>query len=341
MNETFDYTVDEFSPRVKIVGLGGGGCRLVNGLCLDDLQNVEKIGINTDTRINELGNLKIKLVIDTYGDNGCGGNVDLAKSIAKSNADKIGGVLKNSDLTILVSYFGEGTGTGFMEEAIKIVRENNGLPLPLILLPLAGTGDRRVAEKEFKNIKNICNYAIGIDYEVILKKYGSIRMKDAQFLVFNRLNEIISEYTTTLLKHTQFGNLTVNDLSTIVTHSGDSAVIRSEGPIEDTDKLVKFAMEYSMVEEDIREKASGAWVLITVGDDVSQSNVDILRRAIVENVLKPEAYGLTDMFIGVRIDNKYKGSAKIFGMLTGLDSIYRPPDRSIMGYPGMIDFVSR
>ena len=104
----------ESFARIKVVGVGGGGCNAVNRMIAEGLQGVEFIAVNTDAQALLLSNAPKRVRI---GDKltrglGSGGDPGVGQKAAEESAEDLYEVLKGSDMVFVTAGIGGGTGTG-------------------------------------------------------------------------------------------------------------------------------------------------------------------------------------------------------------------------------------
>ncbi len=131
--------------RVRIVGIGNAGCRIVDRLndLIDDVSCLS--AINTDTASLQTTRAAVKLQIGealTHG-LGTGGDAPLGHQAARDDAVLIRGLLGNPDLVVLVVGLGGGTGAGAAPVILELAREERVLTLCFASLPFAFEGPTR------------------------------------------------------------------------------------------------------------------------------------------------------------------------------------------------------
>ena len=78
--------------RIKVVGLGGGGCNAVNTMIADNtIKGVEFIAMNTDAQalLNSKAETKIQIGENLTRGLGAGGDPEIGKAAAEESKDKI------------------------------------------------------------------------------------------------------------------------------------------------------------------------------------------------------------------------------------------------------------
>jgi cell division protein FtsZ len=118
--------------RVKIIGVGGAGCNIVNKFYTNNDNNIELLAINTDInsleRVND-GITKIAIGYETNKGRGAGGMPLIAKNAVIESSQFVTNSIKNVDCVILIGGLGKGTGSGAISEIAKICKQNNVLTI--------------------------------------------------------------------------------------------------------------------------------------------------------------------------------------------------------------------
>src|SRR5271169_2235812 len=100
--------------KIKVIGVGGGGCNAVNRMIRAKVEGVEFIAANTDLQALKLSQAPVKLQIGgklTKG-LGAGANPEIGRKAALEDTDKIIEALEGSDMIFLTTGLGGGTGSG-------------------------------------------------------------------------------------------------------------------------------------------------------------------------------------------------------------------------------------
>ncbi|MFN2234003.1 MAG: cell division protein FtsZ, partial [Anaerolineales bacterium] len=90
----------ESFARIKVVGVGGGGCNAVDRMIEEGLQGVEFIAVNTDAQALMLSRATTRVRI---GDKltrglGSGGDPEIGLKAAEESKDELFNVLKGADM---------------------------------------------------------------------------------------------------------------------------------------------------------------------------------------------------------------------------------------------------
>jgi cell division protein FtsZ len=140
----------EAYARIKVVGVGGGGCNAVNRMIEEGIQGVEFVAINTDAQALMLAKAPTRVRIGnklTRG-LGAGGNPEIGRKSAEESAEDLYNVMKGADMVFVTAGLGGGTGTGAAPIVAQICKEVGALTIGVVTRPFAFEGNRRMQSCE-------------------------------------------------------------------------------------------------------------------------------------------------------------------------------------------------
>src|SRR3954465_15415706 len=113
---------------IKLVGVGGGGSNAVDRLKMENLDRLQLAVINTDFKALSTSPVQDKILIGTKLTRGlsAGGDPELGRKAAESDADKIAEIVKGTDLVFLVAGLGGGPGSGATPVVAEIAADARG-----------------------------------------------------------------------------------------------------------------------------------------------------------------------------------------------------------------------
>jgi len=136
--------------KIKVIGVGGGGCNAVNRMIRAKVEGVEFIAANTDLQALKLSQAPTKLQLGaklTKG-LGAGANPETGRKAALEDTDKIIEALEGSDMVFLTSGLGGGTGSGAAPVVASLASELGALTVAVVTKPFAFEGKRRLTQAE-------------------------------------------------------------------------------------------------------------------------------------------------------------------------------------------------
>jgi len=142
---------EELQPaKIKVIGVGGGGCNAVNRMIRAKLEGVEFITANTDLQALKLSQAPVKLQLGaklTKG-LGAGANPEVGRKAALEDTEKIIEALEGSDMIFITAGLGGGTGSGAAPVVASLASELGALSVAVVTKPFAFEGKRRMMQAE-------------------------------------------------------------------------------------------------------------------------------------------------------------------------------------------------
>jgi cell division protein FtsZ len=137
-----------FSPspaKIKVIGLGGGGCNAVTRMVREQIQGVEFIGMNTDAQALSITEAPIRVQLGeklTRG-LGVGGDHEMGQKAAEESRDELGELLSGADMVFITCGLGGGTGTGAAPVVAEISKQTGALTIAVVTKPFTFEGTHR------------------------------------------------------------------------------------------------------------------------------------------------------------------------------------------------------
>jgi len=142
---------EELSPaKIKVIGVGGGGCNAVNRMIRAKVEGVEFITANTDLQALKLSQAPVKIQLGaklTKG-LGAGANPEVGRKAALEDTEKIIEALEGSDMIFITAGLGGGTGSGAAPVVASLASELGALSVAVVTKPFAFEGKRRMLQAE-------------------------------------------------------------------------------------------------------------------------------------------------------------------------------------------------
>jgi len=129
-------TLSQNAAKIAVVGVGGGGCNMINHMISEGTHKIDLIVANTDLQVLNLSKApkKIQLGIELTRGHGAGMRPDIGRDSALENYQEIKESLADSDIVFIAAGLGGGTGTGAAAIIAKAAKVKKLLILLLLFL---------------------------------------------------------------------------------------------------------------------------------------------------------------------------------------------------------------
>jgi cell division protein FtsZ len=308
----------ESFARIKVIGVGGGGCNAVNRMIEEGLQGIEFIAVNTDAQALLLSKAQTRVRI---GDKvtrglGAGGNPETGRKAAEESAEELYEVLKGSDMVFVTSGLGGGTGTGAAPIVAQIAKEVGALTIGVVTRPFTFEGARRSqsAENGITKLKEHADTLIVIPNDRLLQIVDKrASLQDAFRTADDVLRQGIQGISE-LITVPGLINLDFADVRAIMSEGGAAlmAVGRANG--EDRARIAAEMAISSQLLDITIDGARGILFNITGGPGMTLFEVNTAA-AIIKETAHPEC----NMIFGAVVDPTLGEELRITVIATGFD----------------------
>ena len=144
MNNMFGLEMDQLA-KIKVIGVGGGGCNAVNRMIESGLKGVEFIVANTDLQVlnNSLAPIKLQIGRELTDGLGAGANPEIGREAALESKGEIEEAIKGADMVFITCGMG-GTGTGAAPVIAEISQDLGALTVGIVTKPFSFEGKKRM-----------------------------------------------------------------------------------------------------------------------------------------------------------------------------------------------------
>lgn len=305
--------------KIKVVGIGGGGCNAVERMLESGIEGVEFIAINTDLQALERSHATNRIQIGptlTKG-LGSGGDPEKGRAAAEESKNEVRKALDGADMVFIAAGLGGGTGTGGAPLVAEVARELGALSVAVVTKPFRFEGVRRVklAEQGLENLMGHVDTVIAIPNDRIKEV---VEMKATMAEAFRKVNEVLHHGVQGLVEIiTKAGNINVDfeDVRTIMQNAGPALMGIGYGVGQDRAiQAAESAVRNKLVDVDIKG-AKGVLVNIACSDDMTISEFNEAMTFIQSLCDQNDANIIT----GYVIDPSLQGELRITLLATGFD----------------------
>ncbi|MEO8595072.1 MAG: cell division protein FtsZ [Candidatus Solibacter sp.] len=159
--------------RIKVIGVGGGGCNAVARMVAAGFDGVEFYAMNTDIQALSACMVpnKLQLGAKVTKGLGAGSNPEIGRQAALENTDAIVELLQGADMVFVTAGLGGGTGTGAVPVIASLAKELDALTVAVVTKPFGFEGPRRMkmAEEGLGRLAGTVDTVIAIPNDRLLK----------------------------------------------------------------------------------------------------------------------------------------------------------------------------
>ena len=147
MNNMFGLEMDQLA-KIKVIGVGGGGCNAINRMIESGLKGVDFIVANTDLQIlnTSLAPVKLQIGSELTDGLGAGANPEIGREAALESKAEIEEALKGADMVFVTCGMGGGTGTGASPIVAEIAQDLGALTVGIVTKPFSFEGKKRMEQ---------------------------------------------------------------------------------------------------------------------------------------------------------------------------------------------------
>ncbi len=306
--------------RIKVIGVGGGGCNAVNTMIRSGLTGVEYIVANTDAQaLNaNMAGVKIQLGGNVTKGLGAGANPEVGRKAAIEDYERLSEVLDGADMVFVTAGMGGGTGTGAAPVIAKLAREMGALTVGVVTKPFMFEGKRRSrqAEEGIRALEESVDSLICIPNQRLLQLAGENlslvdTFKAADEVLLNAVQGI-----SDLINNTGLINADFADVSTVMTNKGLSLMGTgtASGP-ERAIKAARQAISSPLLEDVSINGATGIIINITGGASLTTHETNQAVTLIMEAADED-----AEIIFGTVIDESLEENIKVTVIATGLQT---------------------
>src|SRR5437763_5538796 len=159
--------------RIKVIGVGGGGCNAVARMVAEGLEGVEFYAMNTDSQALAACQVPNKLQLGAKMTNGlgAGANPEIGRQAALENTDRIVEVLQGADMVFVTAGMGGGAGTGAAPVIASLSKELDALTVAVVTKPFGfeGSNRMRLADEGIARLASTVDAVIPMPNDRLLK----------------------------------------------------------------------------------------------------------------------------------------------------------------------------
>ena len=310
----------DFSPRITVIGVGGGGTNAVDNMIVANLQGVDFVVANTDAQqlMHSRADRRIQLGPHITQGLGAGAKPEIGKAAAEEAADELSRHLDGAHMVFITAGMGGGTGTGAAPVIARMARERNILTVGVVTKPFGFEGARRArcADQGIEELQRHVDTLIVIPNQNLFRMANERTTWKEAFKMADQVLYMGVRGVTDLMMAPGLVNLDFADIRTVMAEMGKAMMGTGEAEGENRAiRAAEAAISNPLLEDTSMAGARGLLINITGGDDLTLFEVDQAANRIREEV-DEEA----NIIFGSAIDSELQGRIRVSVVATGIDS---------------------
>jgi cell division protein FtsZ len=310
--------------KIAVIGVGGGGCNMVNHMIREGVHKIDLIVTNTDFQALKTSEAPTKIQIGVQLTKGLGTGMkpEIGKESAIENYNEIKEALKGCEIVFIAAGLGGGTGTGASAIVAKAAKELNALTVSVVTKPFKFEGNRRaaLANLGLEELKKHSDSIIIIENQK-LKEIADkgISVESAFSIVDNVLYHAVNGMSDIILNPGSSDiNVDFADVRTILQHRGMALMGIGKGKGENAaHDALQNAIKSPLLNDVSLESAKGIMIHWTFNKKLSLFAIT----DIMENINETIDTNADVIFGTTTDDNLAVDEVKITIIATGFDIV--------------------
>ncbi|MBE9177294.1 cell division protein FtsZ [Oculatella sp. LEGE 06141] len=310
--------------RIKVIGVGGGGCNAVNRMIASEVSGIEFWTINTDAQAltNSSTHNCLQIGQKLTRGLGAGGNPAIGQKAAEESRDEVAAALEHADLVFITAGMGGGTGTGAAPIVAEVAKEVGALTVGVVTRPFTFEGRRRTNQAD----EGIAALQTRVDTLIIIPNDKLLTVISEQTPVqeaFQVADDILRQGVqgiSDIITIPGLVNVDFADVRAVMADAGSALMGIGVGSGKSRAREAAMAAISSPLLESSIDGARGVVFNITGGNDLTLHEVNAAAEIIYEAV-DPNA----NIIFGAVIDDRVQGEVRITVIATGFTADPQAP----------------
>ncbi|MEE9600108.1 MAG: cell division protein FtsZ, partial [Thermoplasmata archaeon] len=319
-NQELEAVLEQLRTRIKIIGIGGGGCNTITRIVEEGITGAELYGANTDAQhlLHTKSPHKVLLGRRLTKGLGAGSLPHVGEQAAKETEEELRQILSESDMVFVTCGLGGGTGTGAIGTVSRIARETGALTVAVVTMPFTGEGRVRAENAEWglEKLRENADTVIAIPNDRLLELVPRLSL-NAAFKVADEVLMRSIKGITELVTKPGMVNLDFNDIKTIMKGGGVAMIGLGESQAAGEERAIEVideAINSPLLEVDI-SSSTGVLVNVVGGEDMSVSEAEKVAEEVQRRV-SPNAR----IIWGATVDSDLRHILRVMLVATGVRS---------------------
>ena len=319
LNISIPENIENFQPKISVIGVGGAGCNAVNTMINSSVSNIDFLVANTDGQAlsRSLTKKQIQLGKDLTSGLGAGADHLIGEQAALETIDEVMSELGDINMLFIATGMGGGTGTGAAPIIAKAAKEKGILTIAVVTKPFDFEGKKRM-ETALEGLKKLEE---AVDTILVIPNQNLFRIANEKTTfaeAFKLADDVLYQGIsgiTDLITSPGMINLDFSDIKTIMQNMGKAMMGTGENSGEGRAKnAAEMALNNPLLDNTSIKGASAILLNIKGGPDISLFEIDeaasLIRSQVDENA---------KIIFGTSIDENLEGIVKVSVVATGIN----------------------
>ncbi|MBB4618758.1 cell division protein FtsZ [Sphingomonas abaci] len=315
--------VDELTPRIAVIGVGGAGGNAIANMMRADVQGVDFLVANTDAQALKQSTApnRIQLGAKITQGLGAGARPEIGRAAAEETIESLAKQLEGCHMVFIAAGMGGGTGTGAAPVIAKAARDMGILTVGVVTKPFAFEGNRRskAADGGIEELQKFVDTLIVIpNQNLFLIANANTTFKEA----FAMADEVLQQGVrgiTDLMVMPGLINLDFADVRSVMQEMGKAMMGTGEASGDNRAlEAAQKAIANPLLDGVSMQGAKGVIISITGGDDMRLLEVDEAANHI-RDLVDPDA----NIIWGSAFNPELEGRIRVSVVATGIEAVER------------------
>ena len=310
------------SSIIKVLGVGGGGSNAVNFMFQQDIEGVDFIICNTDSKAIEQSLVPNKIQLGPHLTQGLGAGADpsVGKMATEESLEEIKRILEvNTKMAFITVGMGGGTGTGGAPIIAKICKDLGILTVGIVTTPFGFEGPRRQkqAEEGINELKPYVDTLLVISNDKLRVQYGNLKMKEAFTKADNVLATAAKCITDVINSR---GHIIVDfaDVCTVMKNGGVAILGKAEVAGENrAERAIEEALNSPLLNDNDIKGAK--WILLNINSAEGDYECSMDELETINTILRARTGEHSDVIMGMGYDESLGDKLGITLIATGFE----------------------
>ena len=322
-------------PKIKVVGVGGGGGNAVNRMIQSGVQGVDFVVANTDLQDlrKSLAPQKLQIGSNCSRGLGAGAKPEIGRNAALESIDQIRDSLQGADMVFLAAGMGGGTGTGGTPIVAQVAQEMKALTVGVVTLPFNFEAKRRrkVANGGVTELRDHVDTLIVVPNENL---FSIINRRTPMTEAFGFADDVLRQGVqgiSDLITRDGLVNLDFADVRTVMANKGKAVMGTGLASGENRARhAAEQALHSPLLNDNTIDGARGILINVVGGLMMGMQEVEEASTFIKEHGHKD-----AEIIWGAAINPDFEDQMMITVIATGFDEQEATEKISVPGLPAM------